>query len=386
MSKIVKAAIAGCGGVSNLYTQGILANPDKIEVVACCDLFEENAQTRAKAVGAKRTYTDYEKLLRDPEVELVIVTSWSWEHARMSIAALEAGKHVWVEKPMGESVQECEAMIAAAEKAGVQLHQMESYVYYPPHERLKQALDDGELGDPVSVQMKVSTWSALQNPPRPIGGWLESPLMVHPPVKRPDREEIQKKRETPQGLRSGGASLMGWGVHQIASVYALLGDWEKAYAMIIGDEFKAVDLLGNTFTSLKDSFYWVTWKCRDSAVHGMYEHNPKGPLWDDCQITLTGTKAVGWVTGALERVIAGGSGLSPLVVYSENETKYYCTGKKYAESVHEMEPTWKKMIGHHADCLIKNTKPFWTAQDGRRMIEIIQALYRSAMEGTEQQI
>ena len=136
MSKI-KAAIAGCGGVSNLYTQGILANEDKIEVVACCDLFEENAQTRAKALGAKKTYTDFEKLLKDPEVELVIVTTWAGEHASMSIAAVEAGKHVWVEKPMGESVQECEAMIAAAEKSGVQLHQMESYAYYPPPRKVK---------------------------------------------------------------------------------------------------------------------------------------------------------------------------------------------------------------------------------------------------------
>ena len=210
--------------------------------------------------------------------------------------------------------------------------------------------------------------------------------MKHPPVKRPDRAELRKKQETPEGRRSGGASMMGWAVHQIAAAYALLGDWEKVYAMIIGEPFDAVDLLGNKFKAMQESHYWVTWKCKNSPVHGVYEHNPTGPLWDDCQIMLTGTKAVGWVTGALERVITGGSSLSPLVVYSENETKYYCTGKKYAESVHEMEPTWKKMIGHHAECLRKDTKPFWTAQDGRRMIEIIHAAYRSAIEGKEQNI
>ena len=81
-------------------------------------------------------------------------------HAPMTIAALEAGKHVSVQKPMALTIDEADAMIAAAERSGKLLRVIDNYRFHPPFVRAKQMLESGGIGEPMSVRIKTASGTA----------------------------------------------------------------------------------------------------------------------------------------------------------------------------------------------------------------------------------
>ena len=109
----LRVGLIGVGGIARLHALGYQDNP-QAELYALCDVDEGLLQQRAKEWGAQRTYSDYRQLLADPHVKAVEVITPHHLHAPMGIAALEAGKHVSMQKPMAVSVTECDALIAAA--------------------------------------------------------------------------------------------------------------------------------------------------------------------------------------------------------------------------------------------------------------------------------
>jgi len=90
---------------------------------------------------------DYQQLLADPAVDAVEILTPHNLHAQMTIAALEAGKHVSVQKPMAISVAECDAMIAAAKKSVKTMRVFENFRYYPACAKAKELLDSEAIGD-----------------------------------------------------------------------------------------------------------------------------------------------------------------------------------------------------------------------------------------------
>jgi predicted dehydrogenase len=118
----VKIGIIGCGAIAQVqHLPHLRELPDEFEIAGLCDLSAALLQRLGTdyGVAAERCYTDYRGLLAS-DVEAVIVCP-SGSHAPASIAAAEAGKHVFVEKPMCTTVREAEAMVAAADAAGVVL-------------------------------------------------------------------------------------------------------------------------------------------------------------------------------------------------------------------------------------------------------------------------
>jgi len=116
-------------------------------VKALCDL---NAEVLARA-GERypellRT-TEYADLLRDPEIGAVVVSSSATTHYRLARAALEAGKHVFVEKPIALRQDEAEMLIRLADERGLVLMVGHLLLYHPAITRLKELLDGGQLGD-----------------------------------------------------------------------------------------------------------------------------------------------------------------------------------------------------------------------------------------------
>ena len=114
----VNVALIGCRsmGFSNLNT---FLNQDNVECVALCDvdsnILENRASDVEKQTGTRPpTYKDFREVLDNPDVDAVIIGTPDHWHAIMMMMALEAGKHVYVEKPMGHSIEECNAMVKAA--------------------------------------------------------------------------------------------------------------------------------------------------------------------------------------------------------------------------------------------------------------------------------
>ncbi|MCM3112258.1 Gfo/Idh/MocA family protein [Lederbergia lenta] len=144
MSKL-KVGIIGCGSISKFrHFPEYVAN-ENVEIVAVCDIIEKRAEAAAEKLGAE-AYTDYEKMLSEADIDAVSVCTPNYLHAPMSIAALNAGKHVLCEKPMATSEEEAQAMIDAAKKNGKKLMIGHNQRFVPSHSKAKQLLANGKLG------------------------------------------------------------------------------------------------------------------------------------------------------------------------------------------------------------------------------------------------
>ena len=115
-------------------------------LVAICRRNRKGLNDVGDAFGVERRYTDYAKLLKDPEIDAVHINSPISDHASMTIAALEAGKHVACTVPMATSIADCKTIVDLARRTRLRYMMMETVVYGREFLWLKQLYDDGELG------------------------------------------------------------------------------------------------------------------------------------------------------------------------------------------------------------------------------------------------
>jgi predicted dehydrogenase len=153
MTSEVGLGIIGCGGMGMSVLTKVLAADRRLRVVG---LFDPDARSIANAQktlkSAPPVFDDYHKLVADPAVQWVMIASWNCFHSEQAVAALAAGKHVFCQKPLAISVEQCVAMQAAWRKAG-RLFNMGFNLRYSPHYRkLKQIIDSGALGRIVSME------------------------------------------------------------------------------------------------------------------------------------------------------------------------------------------------------------------------------------------
>ena len=134
------------------------AAADNADLVAVCDVVPELAEKLASEHGVK-AYTSVEELVKDPAVDAVDVVTPSVHHAAPAITAAEAGKHVMVATPFAVTLQECDGMIAAAEKTGVNLMFAQTWRFNPADRKAKQLLDAGEIGELIWI-----SWTRLMPP------------------------------------------------------------------------------------------------------------------------------------------------------------------------------------------------------------------------------
>jgi predicted dehydrogenase len=115
-------------------------------VVSVADLDEKRLAFIQEMYPSVGITPDYTRILEDDAVEAVVIATPVQHHARITVQALEAGKHVLVEKPMASSATECEAMMTAADKAGRVLMVGHTFEFTDPVRRMKTILDEGMLG------------------------------------------------------------------------------------------------------------------------------------------------------------------------------------------------------------------------------------------------
>jgi predicted dehydrogenase len=114
--------------------------------VAVCDTVEARVKETAERYGVSRAYTAPEALINDAEVELVLVITPIPYHFSNALAAIEAGKHVYVQKAMTTTLAEAEALLAARDKAGIKLAAAPGYELFPSTGQMRQLVQEGVLG------------------------------------------------------------------------------------------------------------------------------------------------------------------------------------------------------------------------------------------------
>jgi predicted dehydrogenase len=117
-----------------------------------CDANPERLEKASTRYPSLQTTTRIEDVIGDPEVDAVLIATPISSHHALTLQALRAGKHVFVEKPLATSVAECDEMCAAADEAGLVLMVGHTFVYSPPVRAVKKILDAGELGDVYFIQ------------------------------------------------------------------------------------------------------------------------------------------------------------------------------------------------------------------------------------------
>ena len=180
MSKL-RIGIIGCGGIANQkHFPALKNNSDLCEIVAFCDIIRERAEKAAAefgAVGAK-VYTDYHELLANPEVEVVHVCTPNVSHSEITVAAFEAKKHVYCEKPMSHSPEEAQRMVDAWRKSGMQFTVGYQNRFRPEVQNLHAACEAGDLGEIYygkahAVRRRgVPTWGVFMDKAKQGGGPL----------------------------------------------------------------------------------------------------------------------------------------------------------------------------------------------------------------------
>ncbi|QQE11990.1 Gfo/Idh/MocA family oxidoreductase [Planctomycetota bacterium] len=164
MAKVVKYGFVGAGSIARYRHLNECAQIKNAKIVAICDIDEKRAKERASEFGGD-IYTDWKIMLKEADIDAVIVSTPNNLHAPISIAASKAGKHVLVEKPMATTRTEAKRMIDAAKKAKKYLMVGQNQRLMPPHVRAKEILKSGRVGKVISFRSEFQHpgpegWSA----------------------------------------------------------------------------------------------------------------------------------------------------------------------------------------------------------------------------------
>ncbi len=142
----LRAALAGLGYWGPNLAR-VLAESKDFELAAICDPDSDRLGQVGRRYPLAQAIADYDALLADDTLDAIVLATPADTHFRLALAALEAGKHVLVEKPLARSVEECEALIAAASRASRVLMPGHVFLYNAAVRKVKDYIDSGELGE-----------------------------------------------------------------------------------------------------------------------------------------------------------------------------------------------------------------------------------------------
>jgi predicted dehydrogenase len=195
--KKIKVAVIGCGSVSTQYLPH-LSKSKFVEIVSVCDIIPERAVTRAKEYNVPNHYPHIDQMLAGAPFDMMITLTDMQEHGRLNRQALNAGRHVWSEKPMANTYREGKALLDLAKSKKLRIWGAPAVVNSPQFAFMSKAIRDGKLGRVASAHAHYGhtgpTWSAFF-------------------------------------YEKGGGSLPDLGVYNIATLTGLLGPAKSVMAM-----------------------------------------------------------------------------------------------------------------------------------------------------------
>ncbi|MFT4210829.1 MAG: Gfo/Idh/MocA family oxidoreductase [Microbacterium sp.] len=159
---MLKVGIVGAGGIASAHIEAYLEFPDAVEIVAISDLTLAKATVKRDAHGLRnaRVYDGPDAMLAGEQLDLVSIVTPPSSHAPLAIQYLRHGVNVIVEKPMAASLEECDAMLAAAAGSGKILSVVAQNRYRDDMATLKEVLATGLIGSISHVKVDSSWWRA----------------------------------------------------------------------------------------------------------------------------------------------------------------------------------------------------------------------------------
>lgn len=145
----IGVGLIGAGRMGRVFAHTLAFTVAEVNLVAIADIDPRTSQEVATGYGVKYHYTDYQQLLRRDDIEAVVIATPTATHAEVIKAAAAAGKHIFSEKPLAQTLGACEEAIAAVAEAGVKLQLGFMRRFDPAYLMAKEKIDQGAIGIPV---------------------------------------------------------------------------------------------------------------------------------------------------------------------------------------------------------------------------------------------
>ncbi|WP_106766236.1 Gfo/Idh/MocA family protein [Paenibacillus faecalis] len=349
MSK-VKIGVIGCGSISESHFQAYQNNPN-VQIVAVCDLKEDRAREKAEKYNASHVYTDYRELLANTDIDAVSVCTWNNSHAEISIAALRAGKNVLCEKPLCKTVDEALAVEQAVHETGKILQVGYVRRHASNISVLKKFIDAGDLGEIYFA--KASLTRRLGNP----GGWFA------------DKE------------RSGGGPLIDIGVHVIDLCWYLMG--KPKVKSVSGNTYSKLGNRSNIehYDFYKAADYDASLNTVEDMANALIRFENGASIMVDVSFSLHAKNDSSSINIYGDK---GGAEIEPVLsIITERHNTMINIAPQLTTPGFDFQGAFNNEINHFIDSCLGIIETNSPVDDGVEMIKILNAVYKSAAEGTE---
>ena len=348
MARRLRVGFVGLGRIFDLNLRGYLGHGEA-EVAALCDTDPALLARRAGEYPQARATSDFAEMLRW-NLDLIEILTPHPLHEAMTVAALGAGAHVSVQKPMAMTLAECDRMIDAARASGRRLKLFENFVFYPPLVRARDLLRAGAIGKPLHFRMKVVMADRAQ-------AW-------HVP------EAASRWRHALAAENRGGPAVFDHGHHMMAVALWLFGDVRDGFARIDRTETPA---------GIYDAPATLTWRHADPPVHGMWDVSValkmklRTDYYADAErFEIQGEEGILQVTRCSDRMLDE----PVLTLYRDGEVRAF----------HNLDGDWGNsftLSTRHFHDVIAGREPqqVLSAEEGRRVIALYDLFARSNAEG-----
>lgn len=323
----LRLGIVGAGFIAGLYRQSLKqVNGAEIAAVAS----PNRAQAFAQRHHLEHHYADYHTMIDEADIDAVLIATPNNLHADICIAAAEAGKHVFCDKPLAMSLAEADTMIAACDRAGVTLMYGENLLFAPMYGRLRDLVKADNIGQPFLVRQSQCHGG-------PYSPWFW---------------DIE---------RAGGGVLLDMGCHSIRSICYTLDAWPEAVTATLGRYLHAEKTVADDHATILLHF--------PGGVLGIAENSWAMPGGED-RLAAYGPN------GRLEANLERGP---TIAMYTASPAGASGPGGWQYPSYDEARQFgFPQELQHFVDVIRGHEILRSTGLDGRRILEIICAAYESA--------
>jgi predicted dehydrogenase len=350
MSKKIKIGVVGAGGIFNWAHAAAWSEHPDTEMIAVCDIIKEKAEEAAKKYHIHYVYTDFNELIANEEIDVVDICTPNLFHSKIAVAALDAGKHVFCEKPDAINLEEAIKMQEATKKSDKVIMVMRNNRFRPVSQFLKAFIEQGHMGD---IYTGRCGWIRRRGIPGK-GGWFTT-------------KEL-----------SGGGPLIDLGVHFIDLASWLMGHVRPvAVVGAIYNKFADTDISDSEHSKFGQRSDAGVFDVEDLATGFIrfdngatlqIEFSWASNIESECSfVELRGDKAgINFKNGDLQ-------------IFGE------CGGILTDTRPHVGKDTGghKENIYHFIDVIKGEAEPCFTIDQGIDIIKIISAIYESARTGSE---
>lgn len=331
----LRYAVAGLGRVSARHVAAVTAMDD-VRLVAVADANVEKAQAvSADHPDNPAAHADWRELVADNDVDVLVVCVPTQLHAEVSVAAMDAGKHVLCEKPMAPSPAQCREMIAARDRNGVKFMVGQSTRFQPAYAMARRLVERGEIGTPVAVQAQFAV-KATQPDDVPADFWRF------------------------KAGATGHGYVLNFGCHYIDTARAIVG----------ADPVSVTARVGNRFSEgiIPEDHFVIVAQCAPDvditvSVYGM----PGAPANCGSGYTIYGTDGVIEARSQAVPLQLCRAGESPVAVEIDEDLRGLSAWQRYHRLLR--------------DCIRDDTREPVTGEDGMLNVEWGLAAYLSSAGG-----